>query len=311
MGKAFYSGILILFIGTIVFLHSCAKDKGQLPAKPFNFNLVEGFESSSALPSGWSLWNPDNDAKWQICTTVAHAGHNCIGFNNCSGNGTVSMTGKRDRFITATYDFSGATTASLSFDVAYAVLQVKDIDFTDSLAIYSSSDNGNTWTQIYFKGGTDLSNIPIITTTTPCWEPAFATDWRTDKINVSNLAGKSRVTFAFENRSDWGEWVYLDNITIAATNVGASCDKITYANNIKPIIISKCATPNCHVPGHQDPIDLDTYAGLKTIVDNGHFKKRVMDGNPSFMPTSSAGGKLDDATLSKIQCWLDNGAPNN
>ena len=115
--------------------------------------------------------------------------------------------------------------------------------------------------------------------------------------------------FAFENRSDWGEWIYLDNVTITASNVANSnCDKVTYTKDIKPVMLSDCAIPGCHVAGGENPTDLDTYAGVKAIADNGHLKKRMIDGNPSFMPPA---GKLSTTTLSNLQCWLDAGAPNN
>lgn len=184
--------------------------------------LVEGFESSSAgLPANWTLDNPDADAGWEVLTTVALTGSNCIGFNNCDGNGAgIDMTGTKDKFITSAYDFTTATaSASLSFDVAYAVLNYKGLTYPDSLAVYSSSDCGTTWNQIYLKGGGTLSTS---TTTISCWTPSSTADWRTDNISLSNLAGKSSVMFAFENRSDWGEWIYIDNINInAVTGIGS------------------------------------------------------------------------------------------
>ncbi len=176
--------------------------------------LLEGFEGSTDLPTGWTLDNPEGDAAWQVVTTIAHSGTNAIGFDNCDGNGAgVDMTGFKDRFITAAYDFTNTTsTASLSFDLAYAVLKYKNQMLSDSLAIYSSTDCGTTWNQLYLKGGTDLSNI---TTQESCWMPT-ANDWRTEIINLGMLAGKPNVMFAFENRSNWGEWIYIDNINITA-----------------------------------------------------------------------------------------------
>jgi hypothetical protein len=308
MCKVFYFISLILIMCGVVFFYSCAKDRGKLPPKPFNLNVVESFESSSNFPSGWTLANPDNDAKWVVNTTVGHNSKNSMGFNNCSGNDTADMTGKKDRCITASYDFTGATSASISFDVAYAI---STYIYTDSLAVFASTDGGNSWNQIYLKGGEDLTNIPVLqtNTTSPCWEPTFPNDWRTDKITVNSLAGKSNVKFAFENRSDWGEWIYIDNVTITATNTSnTNCDKVTYTKDVKPIMLSQCAIPGCHVLGGAHPTDLDTYAGVKAMVDNGRLKKRMIDGNPSFMPTS---GKLSGSVLGNIQCWLDNGAPNN
>lgn len=86
-----------------------------------------------------------------------------------------------------------------------------------------------------------------------------------------------------------------------------SCDTITFAKNIKPIIVSKCVS--CHYPGGTGNGDYttNTYAGIKLKVDAGSFKKRVIDG-PAYMPAS---GRLPDVQIEMIKCWLDAGAPNN
>lgn len=176
--------------------------------------LKEGFETNTNLPTGWILNNPEGDAAWQVVTNVAHEGTNAIGFDNCNGNGNgVDMTGTKDQLITAAYDFTNTTTtAALSFDFAYAVLKYKNQTRSDSLAVLYSTDCGNTWNQLYLKGGTDLSGI---ITAESCWVPT-ASDWRTESINLGMLAGKPNVMFAFENRSNWGEWIYIDNINITA-----------------------------------------------------------------------------------------------
>lgn len=297
----------ILFSIGISFFQSCIKDVGQPIRPPFINRDSEGFENAPALPTGWSLVNPDGDAAWEVMTTAAHTGHNCIGFNNCSGNGNADMTGRRDRLISRSYDFTGATTANLSFDVAYALLNFKNQEYPDSLTIFYSIDGGVSWTSIYKNGGASLSNIPPITTSPPCWMPTLATEWRTDFIPLNYLAGQPNVKFAFENHSAWGEWLCLDNIVVTSSNGTSDCDKITYSKDIEPIIKSNCATTGCHVPNGSYP-DLTSFASVKEVADDGLLKKRVIDGNPSFMPTS---GKLPAAELEKISCWLNAGAPNN
>ena len=306
MSKAFFSRSLILIVVGILIFHSCAKDRGHLPIPPFNFSLVEGFENSSNLPAGWTLWNPDNDAAWQIVPHMGHNSSSCIGFNNCSGDGTTDMTGRKDRFMTAAYDFTQATSVTIAFDVAYAVLNFKSTTYTDSLAVFASTDGGTTWSQIYLRGGTTLTDTTI-TASSPCWAPASASRWRTDKITANNLGGHSQVMFAFENRSDWGEWIFIDNITITA-NSGPPCSA-TYAKNIQSIMQVHCTITGCHVAGNSaPPTDLTTYAGVKADAINGLLKARVIDGNPSFMPNP---GGIPDSLKNKIQCWLDAGAPNN
>lgn len=308
MKKTYITLILIFCTISIIFFHSCIKDVGQPIQPPFNFHETEGFENSSTLPSGWRLVNTDNDAAWEVVTTVAHTGNNCVGFNNCSGDGNTDMTGRRDRLISKSFDFSKATTVNLSFDIAYALLLFKNQEYPDTLAIFSSIDGGSTWDSLYLKGGSELSNIQPITTSPPCWAPSSPSDWRTDFIPLNKLAGQPNVIFAFENRSAWGEWICLDNISISASSGTTDCDKITYSKDIQPIIENNCAITGCHVPNGSGASDYSTFDGVKSSADNGELKKRMIDGNPSFMPAS---GKLDEATLSKVTCWLNAGAPNN
>jgi hypothetical protein len=184
--------------------------------------LAEGLESSAAIPTGWTLYNPDADAAWVVSTTVAKTGSHSLGFNNCDGDASTDMTGRVDRIITAPYNFSSATSASLSFDVAYAVLTYTSGTYYDALKVYSSIDCGSTWVQIYSKSGTTLASAPTYTSIAACWAPASAADWRNDVTNISSLAGNSSVMFAFENTSAWGTWLYLDNINITSSTTGIS-----------------------------------------------------------------------------------------
>lgn len=302
--------ILILILATLplFILHSCLNDVAKPVAPPFSFHQTEGFENSTSLPAGWKTVNPDNDASWEVVTTTAHAGTHCVGFNNCSGDGNTDMTGRRDRLISPAYDFSEATTVNISFDLAYALLNFKNQEFEDTLAIYCSINGGVTWDSLYLKYGRDLSNIQPIYTSPPCWEPTAPEDWRTDFIQVNKLAGQPSVMFAFENRSAWGQWIYLDNITINASSGSSDCDKITYAKEIQPIIQNSCATVGCHVPNGSAPGDYTSFETVKADADNGLLKQRMIDGKQGFMPPS---GKLDVNTLDKVNCWLNSGAPNN
>ncbi len=186
--------------------------------------LIEGFETSGNFPAGWALSNPDNDAAWQVVPGIAATGVYSMGFDNCDGNGPgAAMNGLVDRISTNAYDFTSATaSASMTFDLAYAVLNYHNITYADTLAIYASSDCGTTWNRVYYKGGATLSSI---TTSTSCWAPN-GWDWVNENVNLGSYSGQSSVMFAFENVSGWGEWIYLDNINILSS---------TGVENINPL----------------------------------------------------------------------------
>ena len=188
--------------------------------------LMEGFEGSTNLPAGWSVYNPDADAAWVVTNATAFAGTNSIAFDNCDGDGNTDMTGKKDWLYTATYNFVGASlSAGVSFEVAYAKYDAGGGQYsTDTLVVYSSIDCGTTWNQIYKKGGDTLATAPAYNGSS-CFLPTSA-NWRNEIILLPSLAGQTNVMFAFENISDWGEPIFIDNINILANGTG-----IAYINH--------------------------------------------------------------------------------
>ena len=81
---------------------------------------------------------------------------------------------------------------------------------------------------------------------------------------------------------------------------------VAYAADIKPIVNNKCAISNCH--GSNGLANLADYAILKARADNGNVKKYVF--TIKMMPPSGAAALTEDEKT-KLQCWLDNGAPQN
>lgn len=90
-----------------------------------------------------------------------------------------------------------------------------------------------------------------------------------------------------------------------------SCDGVVvkYSTDIEPLIKnSGCSSSSsCHFIG-SPPGDFTSYEGIKEKVDNGTFRKRVIEGNPSFMPPA---GPLPDSSIKLLDCWMKAGAPNN
>jgi hypothetical protein len=73
----------------------------------------------------------------------------------------------------------------------------------------------------------------------------------------------------------------------------------TYQSTIKSIIDSKCATSNCHA-------NYSTYGGLQSDLQNGDFSREVL-----VDQTMPRGSSLTQDQLNKIQCWANNGFPEN
>lgn len=90
---------------------------------------------------------------------------------------------------------------------------------------------------------------------------------------------------------------------------GSFCDTsaVTWSGTIQPLIQSSCAVPGCHVTGAQAP-DLTSYSLVKAAADNGQLRGVILQGVPFFMPAPLG---LPSCDRSKVEAWLNAGAPNN
>lgn len=100
---------------------------------------------------------------------------------------------------------------------------------------------------------------------------------------------------------------YYDKEEVLYPNSFCNTTNVTWSGTIQPLVVSRCASPGCHVPGGQSP-DLSTYTAFKAQVDLGRVQARAIQGNPSFMPAS---GKLPNCNIQQLQAWIDAGALNN
>ncbi len=97
---------------------------------------------------------------------------------------------------------------------------------------------------------------------------------------------------------------------VQTTNPGDCDTAYWYTGIIEPIIIASCnSNAACHGAGGLAPVHYDTYAGVKSDVDNGTFKQQVCV--DKIMPKPGFGiPPLSAAQLDRINCWLQHGAPN-
>ncbi len=168
--------------------------------------LVEGFESATFAPTGWVVNDINaNGNTFQRTTSVSGFGTStaCMIFDNYS----VDEAGGRDEFISPVYDFTGYSSATMTFDVAYARYNAT---YFDSLYVLVSTDCGVTYTPVYLKGNTTLATAPDVTTG---FVPT-STQWRTESVSMTPYLGNSSVRVKFQNRGAYGQAIYIDNINI-------------------------------------------------------------------------------------------------
>ncbi|MFP4469222.1 MAG: hypothetical protein ACLFPE_00980 [Bacteroidales bacterium] len=98
------------------------------------------------------------------------------------------------------------------------------------------------------------------------------------------------------------EYLYPDPVSCDTTNV-------TYTGTVVPILEASCYS--CHNSvTQQGGVIVDNYDDLSVSIDNGSFRGAInhMEG---FSPMPQAGNQLPECDLTKINLWLDRGAPNN
>jgi PKD repeat protein len=177
--------------------------------------LVEGFTSTTFVPTGWTLLNPDANVTWTRATVG--------GFSTTGGSAkmdnyssSTSTAGQTDDLLTPAMDLSTAnSTLKMTFQVAHAMYNTS---YIDSLVIEVTKDCGSTWQRLYSKGGSSLSTAPA---TTSAFTPT-ATQWRKDSIMLGSLAGSSVAQFRFRSISGYGNNIYLDNINLNFTPTAAA-----------------------------------------------------------------------------------------
>ncbi|MBK9526097.1 MAG: choice-of-anchor J domain-containing protein [Bacteroidetes bacterium] len=170
--------------------------------------VAEGFEGSTNPPSGWK--NVDNGTAGYLWTKVSTAG----GFGGSTysmmfDNYSWNIPGQKDELQVRRLDLTGYSTVNLTFDVAYQVFS----GYSDSLAVLVSTDCGNTFTRVYFKGGTTLSTAGSGSNN---FVPTAA-QWRTETINLNSYIGQSSVIVEFQNVANFGNKLYIDNINLVGT----------------------------------------------------------------------------------------------
>ena len=178
--------------------------------------FTENFETATFPPTGWLLQrtNTLNAANnWSLVanTTGLVAGSTKVAkMDNFSGT-SIDIAGQIDALRTPPISFVGAnSTLNLKFDLSHRVYNTAT---SDSLNIYISTNCGGSWTRLYTKGGAQLASVTGGQTT--AFTPSVNTQWRRDSISLSSYIGQASVYLKFENRSDWGNNLYLDNINVS------------------------------------------------------------------------------------------------
>ncbi len=178
--------------------------------------FTEDFEDTASFPGidGW-VDNPDNSISgtW---TKVSNANTTAGGSHSIKINNYNNTVGQIDSWITPSIDFSNVSyPIYVSFKVANAQ---RNNTSNDELRLYYSANCGQSWSSIgYNKSGSVLSTVGILNSS---FTPFTAGQWRLENANANPTHNKANVRFKFQNTSDRGNNIYIDDINITGNIVG-------------------------------------------------------------------------------------------
>ena len=176
--------------------------------------MMEGFESGASLPNGWVRDSVGADTiRWNVSQDAGYNSASSVWVNNFAGTANRNSRGKKDYLLTPALYLPYGKYPHITFDVAYAR---RDSTSKDSLVVAYSIDCGANWYTLYAKGGAFLETAAPTTTS---YLPG-ATDWRHEDLVMPEVTGQDHVLLRFENHSDWGNNIFVDNININEFRVG-------------------------------------------------------------------------------------------
>ena len=224
--------------------------------------LSEGFVSTIFPPAEWFINNPDKDATWTKNTTVGGFGlsSECakLGFN-------AIPAGEVDELFAKNVDYTGTTTATLTFNVAYARYSAS---FVDKLEVKVSIDCGMTWTTVYGKSGAALATnggASVTSSFTPT-----STEWRNEAVSLNAFAGQPNVMVKFVGTSGFGNNVYIDDINLTTGSLGVSDNELENKAIIFPNPIAGNATIIFTLP-ESDNVIIEILNSLGQIVSTNNL----------------------------------------
>jgi len=192
-------------------------------------------ESFSIFPSDWRVSNPDQQITWEPASAPNQNPDNTalrIRFYDYEHS-----LAEQDILFTPVFDLTNASSAVLFFDLAHARFdqsrdRLKVVVITDCSAV-------SLGTVVYDSAGAQLATVP---STRSFFVPTRAEDWEREVVNLAEFIGQSNVQLAFIGLNNYGNNLYLDNISVVTYPI----NDISINKLISPSLVS-CQRENTPV----------------------------------------------------------------
>lgn len=159
--------------------------------------------------TGWTTINPDSSISWDGCYFAnGYTNGQKSAYVNCNAYTSV---GERDGLISPLLNLANYSQADLSFKHAYA----NNPGHQDSLIVYISTDNGDSWNRIYAIAEDGSGNFSTHSDMEGRFTPETQDDWSEDTtISLNEWVGNSNVRIKFEVYNDNGNCLYIDDVSV-------------------------------------------------------------------------------------------------
>lgn len=184
--------------------------------------FTETFEPGSASRNWWTLSNNQNDTAWRFWQVAGNSpGNTAMGINNYDW----PKYGYTDAINSPPLDLRGYQNIQLKFDHAYTRF---DSTTSDSLILSISTNCGTSYTRLAAFGENGTGNFATAPNTSffsgSRFIPSKPEDWCNTapgancfNINLTPYAGNHNVRIRFEQKSNAGNNMFLDNIQVTGT----------------------------------------------------------------------------------------------
>lgn len=184
----------------------------------YTLPYLQDFEQSTFLPQDWEAFGSNTNAAWQHSSTIGAYGNSSGSafFDNFTIDVSSNFYGMRSVLL----DLTSTTNPTLTFDVAYAR---RNSTNSDRLGIWYSFNGTSGWTNLIDYENSTLTTAPDQTT---YFTPTDA-QWDSITIDLTQFAGTPLIRFAFENNSNNGNVIYVDNVHFYEQNSSTDIERQT------------------------------------------------------------------------------------
>lgn len=169
-------------------------------------NISENFQDGI---ENMTISNIDGNKTWEIIDAADGTSSNKALYMNYF---KYENEGTEDWLLSQVMDFSSIPVAKLAFDYSHSRYPGSN----DRLKVLLTIDCGVTYQELFNKSGADL--MTTSSTSTGNFTPANNGDWESVAIDLSTYLGSTSIQVAFVGVNDYGNNIYIDNISLITSN---------------------------------------------------------------------------------------------